>query len=741
MCAYTLCESAPAKIWEDTYPIGCGRMGATIFGGVSSETLYLNEESIWSEKEGAKRPIGMPEKLAQIRSLFLSGDPVAANKLANELLQGDFIRICSYESAGILRVSMHDNDECKHYRRTLDLINGVAYVEYDKDGSHYTREYLASYPDNVIACRFTSTQKDMTLHISYDRDRILETLNTQEGLSFLASTQFGNHRFALKIRIISDGSVKYAPNGISVRSAREVCVYVSITTEIMHGENFASVSLPVNDAFEVLKTRHTKDFATVMSRADISLPDADSTLALQWQLGRYLLVSASRPGTLPANLQGLWTKGDVSPWNSDYHTNINLQMNYWGAEVANLSDCHLPLFEYMNHYLLESGKQTAKEVYGTRGCVVHHLSDIYGFTSMADGPWGLWPHGASWLALHMWEHYLFTRDLDFLKNEAFAFIREAALFFLDNLIVGANGCLLYAPSTSPENHYYAVNANGERHDCYLAASSTMDVQIITTLFRILLESAALLSFKDETVEAVKSALNALPPMKIGKDGRLLEWLEDYEEVEPEHRHISHSFGLYPAAIISRATPDLYTAVANTIKRREEAAREHSGWSVSNIPWSLIWLSCSYSRLRNASKAYEKLSAFSQECVSASRWAMYPLNDTYIFQIDANLGYVAAISEMLIQSHEGVLSILPALPVQWSDGAFRGLRARGGFEVSATWRDARLTSLTVQANHEAECVLELPTNGSLCDESGTVYTPIDGRLTLHVSTAPITLNAM
>lgn len=339
---------------------------------------------------------------------------------------------------------------------------------------------------------------------------------------------------------------------------------------------------------------------------------------LQWQYGRYLLVSSSRPGTLPANLQGLWTNALASGWSADYHTNINVQMNYWAAETVNLSDCHMPLFDYMNDYLLGSGKKTARDYYNARGCVVHHLSDIYGFTAPADGPWGLWPHGASWLALHMWEHYLFTKDAAFLKDTAFEFIKEAAIFFLDTLAYDTKGRLVYAPSTSPENSYY-VEEDGNRVSCRLASSATMDVQIISALFQMYLESARILNIKDdENIDAVCKALDSMPKMQIGKHGQLMEWIEDYEECNVGHRHISHAFGFHPAALITRKDKELYHALEITLQRR---LSDVDSTFKTDIGWTLNWIATLFARLRNPSRAIGMLDRLLQNPCTISFWRL------------------------------------------------------------------------------------------------------------------------
>jgi len=757
MRRYQIRDTIPPKSWEESIPIGCGRMGTTLLAGVMEEELRLNEETIWSGTEGIKPNPNMAEKMARIRELFLDGKPAEADRLAKTEFADCFNRIRSYEGAGIVKIGLHENTRCKNYSHKLDLINAIATVEYDKDGSHYTREAFASYPDQVIAYKVTSSKADLIARISYERERILSLSADGNEICATAKTIFGDRRFCVKLRVVTDGTVSIDDNDLCVTDTKSFCVYISIASAFSHEDAYVEkTAFPETLDYADLKARHIADFSAVMCRADISIPQIDEVedvpmtdrqwilrcdkvkdgglIMLQWQFGRYLLASSSRPGTLPANLQGLWTRGDVSEWNCDYHTNINLQANYWAAETVNLSDCHQPLFDYMNRFLLESGKETAAIGYKTRGCVVHHLSDIYGFTSVADGLWGAWPHGASWLSLHMWEHFLFTQDETFLRNEAYEFIRQSALFFLDNLVEDKQGRLLYGPSHSPENSYYVTDENGEKYKCYLALSTTMDVEIIYTLFDIFIKSSSYLGIDDADVEATKIAIEKLPKLQIGKEGQLLEWMEEYDEVNPDHYHVSHSFGLFPGSMINRSTPDTYRAIGKTIDRR--SIDRGNAASASNVGWSLAWSGAGLARLRRGEDAYERVLKFVRDRVKPNLWDVIPLAVTGdCFQIDGDLGIVATISEMLIQSHEDVIALLPAIPAHWDRGSFHGLRARGGFELNIAWESSSVHDIVITSYAVSDCVLELPVTQrqfSFRDESGKIYTAVDGRLFLNVS---------
>ncbi len=757
MREYVLYNDIVPGNWEEGLPVGNGRLGAVLGCGISRETLYLSEETIWSSKEQPGPNPAMKEKIAEVRKLFLDDKPAEAEKLANKIMGDCFTRICSYEYAGLLNISLHENDHCKNYRNELDLMRGIASVSYDRFGSHYTRECFSSYPDNVIAYRVTSSKDTLNAWISFDREYTEERSSQNGELIAVAHTVRGNHKFCVKARVVSDGQVSCEDGDIFVSGAKSFCVYINIATQFKHSEDFVvAAKLPEEKEYAVLRKRHEDDFLSLMSRAEINLPELSEVenspvrfrrsaigingypdqgiAALVWQFGRYMLASSSRPGSLPSNLQGLWAGDMIAPWSSDYHFNINLQMNYWPAETANLSECHLPLFDYMNNYLLESGKETAKIAYGTNGCVAHHLSDIYGFTSVADGLWGLWPHGASWLCFHMWEHYLFTKDKNFLCNTAYEFIKQSAIFFLENMMEDKKGQLVYAPSSSPENRYFVEDENGEKYRCFLAMSSTMDVAIIGGLFRILIDSAEILGISDDCIEKIKSAKEKLPPFRVGKFGQLMEWIEDYEETEVGHRHMSQTFGFYPDNAITRATPELYKAVSTTIDRKFSAAPEPGSMGIGSVGLSYGWVICILARLRRGNAARGKVLEFIQRSMRHNLFGLCMSGAGKVFQIDGNFGVCAGITEMLIQSHEELISLLPALPDEWSYGSFCGLRARGGYTVDVKWEDMQIYDIFIRADFNGEEItIELPEtqrNMTFVDNNGKVYTAMDNKITLN-----------
>ena len=698
-------EETRARIeWENATPLGCGYLGAMLYGGVGVERIQLNEERIWSGLEEDNKPIDseFSEKIAYLRRLLMDGKAVEADNFARENIT--FKRIKSYESAGEIVIDFGAQKEYEEYRRDLDLLNGVANISYVVNGYCIKRTAFASYPQKMLIMRVQSEQvKELCASIRFERENVTSQSITDGEMSITAKTQHGEHYFNLKVKVISSDGVVYADtNAISVASASEFTLFIKISSE---GE----VSFPQELNYEKLLKEHINDFSALMKRSDLRFGNEQDALEevavderlqalkagkldfgiyrLLYHFGRYLLVSSSRIGTLPANLQGVWCRLLKAPWNSDYHTNINLQMNYWLAEPTNLSECHLPLFAYMNENLLRSGQHTAQFCYGCRGTVTHHLSDIYGFTMVGDGVHGLWPLGGAWLAYHMWEHYLYTGDIAFLENVAYEYIAQSARFFLDYTFEW-KGVLHSGPSASPENKYLL---NGK--ETSLSLSPTMDIQIISGLFDIYVQTEEILK-KDlgQQREAIV-ALSKMPNIKIGKNGTIQEWFEDYEETEIGHRHISHLFGLYPACQIDKEkTPQLFEAAKKTIERRLAHGGGHTGWSAA---WILLF----YARLLDGAGVETALHKFVTNSVLDNLFDNHPP-----FQIDGNFGVTAGLAEAVLQSHNGIVRVCPALPTSVKNGCFEGLVARGGVVVSAKWQNGEVTSYELTAQRDCKFVL-------------------------------------
>ena len=733
-----------AEKWDNGTPIGNGSMGCMLYGSPVSEKLYLCEESIWSQKDETGLFVGFREKIDHIRRLYLENKPVEAEKWAIENLKDDFHTIASYEYAGLLTLNFNSKAKATCYSRDLLLADGLAKICYKRNGANYTHEAFSSYPDKLMAYCICGEKKH-SFTMQYTRE-CLESLSIENNLmTAVCNTAIGNHPFCVGIRVETDGSVHSADGCLAVVNATKTVLWISIVTSFRFS-NFTEECLnrlkASEKGYEAIKADHVKDHRSVFCRSDIhfvgdnkldALPvnkrlkrlklhpqsKDDSLTSLYYAFGKYLLIGSSRPGSLPANLQGIWVEKMTNPWNADYHTNINLQMNYWTAQIANLQDCATPLFDYMNQILLPCGQKTASVNYNARGLVVHHLSDLYGYTAAADGIWGLWPMGGAWLAYHMWEHYLFTGDLDFLRNTAYEYIKNCALFFIDTMFMGNDGYLHSGPSTSPENAYLIG-----KEECNMCLSPTMDVEIIGGLFDFYVKCEELLQIDMETAAVAKEKRSKMPPLKIGKYGQLMEWLEDYDEPEPGHRHISHAFALYPDSAINRNTPELFNAIRKTFERRLSHGGGHTGWSRA-------WLMCSFARLHDK-KAFEKnLRAL------LTKSTLDNLLDTHPpFQIDGNFGATAAICESLVQGHEGRICLLPAIGDHRS-GSFDGLLAQGGYAVSCEFKDGKVLSCSVTAAFDGEIKLELPlsqknclVNGQKADTNGIFTFPCIGNTTYN-----------
>ncbi len=721
----------PALRWDNASPVGNGSMGAMIHGTVGTEKLTLNEETIWDGGPMDTYAEGFRERIEHIRELFRQGKEYEADQWASANLNDCFHRIKAYEYAGDLCFRCHEDDDCENYRRDLDLANGICTVAYEKDGARYVRESFASYPAKLICSRIAS-DKPFGCTVSYARPNVTALEYRPDYIIVKAETAAAKNPFSVYVKIVTDGEASADENGVHITGASKIETYTGIFTAFRHDDLLsasAAVMAKANAGWDALREAHISDFAAVTSRSDIrfasdetldSLPADrrlerlrnddnardDGLMALYWQFGKYLLVSSSRKGTLPANLQGVWADGLTPPWNSDYHTNINLQMNYWHTEAVDLGDCTEPLFDYMNDFLLPGGKRTADQNYGCRGMVVHHLSDIYGFAAAADGLWGLWPVGGAWLAFHLWEHWLYTGDKDFLRDTAYEYIRQCALFFMDYLFDGGDGCLHSGPSTSPENRYL-TEVNGEKKAVYLAVSPTMDIQIIGGLLDFYGQCEEILAIHPEDGVKAKEIRAKLPPMRVGKHGQLMEWLKDYDEAEPGHRHISHAFGLYPAAQITRDTPELFRAIEVTLERRLASGGGHTGWSRA-------WLINLFARLGKAEETYGNIRAL------FTRSTLPNLFDTHPpFQIDGNFGGAAGITEMLLQSHDGAITLLPAAPAFLS-GEFTGLKARGGITVSAQFSEGRVAWLRLESDKPVKVRLRLPGEEEMTVEIDTAW---------------------